>query len=705
MRLSSIIPGTLIKSSVIKKDPKSKKWILWTKDGTRKLGTHDTAQEAYKQEYAIEKSMQKKASFIVPNLFVKESAFKLNPSNADNLYNAFRDSYIKATGKAWDKPKFLQRASNWEFFGPDDASGFLAVRPQKDNLFKLVGSAGSPRGVLKGIKELQQDPNRKIWGAISEDLIAPATKHGMMAPHLLPGGPSIVEQFVKNIPSRSMGGVTPIVTETGALKMSYPDVGDVEKYLVGSPSYFSSMVGSKIPGLGDSEMLKTLYSQLTKKSSESKDLLKEADGNRATRRSIELARQNPVVLKQLIDAGVFPGPLKFKHDMPLNEVFEPISARPYGRGSYSVVKDWLDAKKNPRTSKLVKDRYGIEESNMYDSGYDNLKKLQERVGKSALQRDTGYDAVTKNTPKFARNTPRQTNRLRHFMEYLPDTGIVQEKPELKDYVNRVVKRPSLAIPIEKLPYDPENIIWKAHESEILSPETKNYFGTGVSDIAAGYQNHGSESKQFLHRIKTTKTREGKPQTIWDPDKIDPTKPFYTHHAMATDPQTRLDKLRTIRDFTPVEQIKFDPDYRRQQRNSNWLHFPHYETIFNLDKPHKTRFMFEGDKIVPFKKGIDKKLYGKIRKEMEVGRRDSIRPFTKEQIDSLISTRLTKEEYKDRVRRMVLDNPPPLPQPPPPKPTLLEKIREAGQVGINRAGKSISSQAIQVLPKLRKLFSR
>jgi hypothetical protein len=656
---------------------------------------------------------------IVPNFFVKESAFKLNTSNADNLYNAFRDSYIKATGQAWDKPKFLQRASNWEFFGPDDASGFLAVRPQKDNLFKLVGSAGSPRGVLKGIKELQQDPNRKIWGAISQDLIAPATKHGMMAPHLLPGGPSIVEQFVKNIPSRSMGGVTPIVTETGALKMSYPDVGDVEKYLVGSPSYFSSMVGSKVPGLGDSEMLKTLYSQLTKKSSESKDLLKEADGNRAARRAIELARKDPVVLQQLIDAGVFP---HWNRDMPLNEVFESISARPSRRGSYSFVNDWLDAKKNPRTSKLVKDRYGIEASNMYNSGYGNLKKLQKRVGKSALTRDTDYDELTKHTPKFARNFPRQTKRLRHFMEYLPDTGIVQEKPELKDYVNRVVKRPSLAIPIEKLPYDPENIIWKAHESAIIDPKNKNYFGTGVSDIAAGYQNHTSAGKPFLHRIKTTKTREGKPQTIWDPDKIDPTKPFYTHHAMETDPQRRLDKLRTIRDFTPVEQIKFDPSYVKQQRNSNWLHFPHYETIFNLDKPHETRFMFEGDKIVPFKKVVDKELYGKIRKEMEVGRRDSIRPFTKEQLYSITSTN-TKDEFKDSIRRMVLDNPPPLPQPSPPQPTLLEKIREsgqtginrtpsvlekireAGQAGINRAGKSISSQAIQVLPKLRKLFGR
>ncbi len=38
------------------------KWVLWTKDKSRRLGTHDTAQEAYKQEYAIQKSQEKAAS-------------------------------------------------------------------------------------------------------------------------------------------------------------------------------------------------------------------------------------------------------------------------------------------------------------------------------------------------------------------------------------------------------------------------------------------------------------------------------------------------------------------------------------------------------------------------------------------------------------------------------------------------------------------
>lgn len=38
------------------------KWVLWTKDKSRRLGTHDTAREAYAQEYAIEKSQEREKS-------------------------------------------------------------------------------------------------------------------------------------------------------------------------------------------------------------------------------------------------------------------------------------------------------------------------------------------------------------------------------------------------------------------------------------------------------------------------------------------------------------------------------------------------------------------------------------------------------------------------------------------------------------------
>lgn len=35
------------------------KWVLFTKDKSRRLGTHDTARQAYAQEYAIEKSQER----------------------------------------------------------------------------------------------------------------------------------------------------------------------------------------------------------------------------------------------------------------------------------------------------------------------------------------------------------------------------------------------------------------------------------------------------------------------------------------------------------------------------------------------------------------------------------------------------------------------------------------------------------------------
>lgn len=55
------------KSAVVKKDEETGKWILWTKDGKKKLGTHTTPEAAYKQEYAIQKSMEKSA-------FIKQAA-------------------------------------------------------------------------------------------------------------------------------------------------------------------------------------------------------------------------------------------------------------------------------------------------------------------------------------------------------------------------------------------------------------------------------------------------------------------------------------------------------------------------------------------------------------------------------------------------------------------------------------------------------
>ncbi len=53
--------ASMAKSAFVKQDPDTGKWILWTRDKKRKLGTHDTPEEAYAQEYAIQKSQERQA--------------------------------------------------------------------------------------------------------------------------------------------------------------------------------------------------------------------------------------------------------------------------------------------------------------------------------------------------------------------------------------------------------------------------------------------------------------------------------------------------------------------------------------------------------------------------------------------------------------------------------------------------------------------
>lgn len=66
----------LKKEAKIVKDKKSGKWILYTKDGSRILGKHENAQDAYKQEYAIEKSMAKKANQLAKGASAEPKQYK-----------------------------------------------------------------------------------------------------------------------------------------------------------------------------------------------------------------------------------------------------------------------------------------------------------------------------------------------------------------------------------------------------------------------------------------------------------------------------------------------------------------------------------------------------------------------------------------------------------------------------------------------------
>lgn len=177
---------------------------------------------------------------------VVTESFYLNSSNQDSIYQAFKRSYEEETGKAWSEGKFLSRARNWTFYGDD--KGFVAVREQRSGMKKLVGVAGEPKSILKGLAELQTEGG-PIWGAVSAPLAQMAKKRGMIVPHLYPGGAFFIKALVKVIPSYVFGGYEPVVTKDGGVQFQYDDVGTHTKYLIGNKAYFVSAM--KLPGIVD----------------------------------------------------------------------------------------------------------------------------------------------------------------------------------------------------------------------------------------------------------------------------------------------------------------------------------------------------------------------------------------------------------------------------------------------------------------------
>jgi len=181
-------------------------------------------------------------------------SFVINKENEDMIYDIFQKSYSETTGAAWTLEKFLSRARGWVFYG--DENGFVAVREQRSGPKKLVGVAGDLRSILKGLTELQAEGGA-VWGAVSEPLAKMAKKRGMIVPHTFFGGAFLVRSLMSVIPDNVFGGTKPEVQKDGGIKISYPDIGDAIKYLIGNKAYFMYAMGlpqiaekiKEIPGL------------------------------------------------------------------------------------------------------------------------------------------------------------------------------------------------------------------------------------------------------------------------------------------------------------------------------------------------------------------------------------------------------------------------------------------------------------------------
>ena len=154
----------------------------------------------------------------------------------DKAFELFSDTYNKSTGASWDKGKFLSRARNWTFYG--DENGFVAVRPQRSGLVKLVGAAGSHRSILKGMTELGNE-SRPIWGMVSSEMVGMLKKLGYIQPPAW-----IIKAMMKLIPATVFGDVPFTVNSDGSLTFSYSDVGDATKYFLGNSEYFKFMIAA-----------------------------------------------------------------------------------------------------------------------------------------------------------------------------------------------------------------------------------------------------------------------------------------------------------------------------------------------------------------------------------------------------------------------------------------------------------------------------
>lgn len=163
-------------------------------------------------------------------MFFFEKKYNPYELDLDKVYELFKNSYLKSTGKSWDYDKFMRRAKMYIFYG--DENGYVMVRPQRSGLYKLVGSAGNQFSIAKGLRELQNE-KVPIWGAVSKELLKPIKRLGFID---LPGF-VVVKLFELFDLSMVFGGKVKVASD-GAIIINYEDLGEAKKYYVANKEYY-----------------------------------------------------------------------------------------------------------------------------------------------------------------------------------------------------------------------------------------------------------------------------------------------------------------------------------------------------------------------------------------------------------------------------------------------------------------------------------
>jgi hypothetical protein len=370
---------------------------------------------------------------------------------------------------------------------------------------------------------------------------------------------------------------------------------------------------------------------ISKKASNFSDgLVKVAEGNRAARRMIDLAKTNPDLLGRLIDSGnIRPGNISL-----INNIF--------------------------RFSDLPTDAYELRDEQARKLVTSKNEKVKGWLGQVALRNGTSTEPSDLYAPVREIGSRKRNLDMKDAIDLKRHPGNNRSFKGISGNVNAygafsvdpfgAISRKTIPIPnyekkipLNSLGFNPENYVWKGSNSIIIPTSEKNLFASAHPQVAAPY---GS----FLHRIKSHRIENGLPKIH---SKIDIKTPFFTNMLALTEPKERLRALKKNKGYmVPEDQV------RSQLKDGNFKHFIRsrfYETVLNLNEPSVARYQSVGDNnVVPIKLKRDKKGINHILDSLKPESPQSVLPFdinkfrSKNRKEFFRDGMLDKEKFKNHL---------------------------------------------------------
>lgn len=186
----------------------------------------------------------------------------MTPEERDKAWQLFEKSYTKAyeteLAKAqkegrkpnvvqpWTRPHFESRARSWSFYGDDN--GYVTARYQnnkenpEDSMFKLVGTAGSPKSQLKGFLELQKS-GKAIWGVVTENIKDMAVRFGFITPSA--ESMKVLKTFIPEgaQASEMISGIN----DDGSVQVNVPNSDQViTKFYIANDIYYKTLAKNNL---------------------------------------------------------------------------------------------------------------------------------------------------------------------------------------------------------------------------------------------------------------------------------------------------------------------------------------------------------------------------------------------------------------------------------------------------------------------------